>query len=64
MEMCSGNGFDRITRKESVMVIARVLMLPFVWAFLAIMAVLMLVTGGLNWAVSGNPYQIRLTIGK
>ena len=46
------------------MILGRLLLLPFVWAFLAFMAVLMLVIGGLSWVISGEAYVIRLTVGK
>jgi hypothetical protein len=46
------------------MFLARFLMLPIIWAYLAVMAVLMLIIGGLSWVITGETYSIRLTIGK
>lgn len=45
------------------MFIVRLLILPFVWAFLAVMAVMMLIIGGLSWVIDGKSYTVRLIIG-
>lgn len=43
--------------------IFRLLILPFVWVFLCFMGILMLIGGGLTWALTGEPYVIRLVVG-
>lgn len=42
------------------MLLIRLLMLPIVLPFLAIMAVLMLIIGGLSWLISGEAYTVSL----
>lgn len=45
------------------MILVRLLILPFVWAFLAICGVFMLLFGGVVWVITGESYTTTLKIG-
>lgn len=45
------------------MVIGRLVILPLLWAFLGLWAMVMLIVGGIYWVITGESQTIRLSIG-